>query len=652
MSQRDEDQFKLRPRPPRSRSGPRAQRFLTRVQVQVERVGRPGAFARPSRRPGARSGRGFAVGRTAPSVPHPHARRVTVKARVVYLRAVSTADVHAHLGYIAREGVGRSDEDLPYQATSDHADLQSFEARSAGDRHQFRFVVSPEDASELEDLRGFVRHLMEKVESDLGTRLDWVAVDHWDTDKPHTHVVVRGKEPSGRDLIIAGEYIAKGMRLRASEIATAWLGQRTELEIEAGLRREMEAERWTSLDRRLLSRCHDGQIDLSDTPEASLGAPSRTMLVGRLERLRSLGLARQDSQSHWWLRDDTEEVLRRLGERGDIIRTMQRAVGDARRDLAIFDGLETAAPIVGRVMAKGLIDELKDQSYLVVDGLDARVHYVAMPNAVSLAEFPVGGIVDVRASADRQSDRNIVAAASNGVYRTDVHASQLRASHAGTDTVNDIVDAHVRRLEALRRARIVERLEEGVWRVPSDLIERGRQYDRRRLGGANVSLLCHLPIERQVRAIGATWLDQQLIQPTPHSAATTPFGVAIQHAMRKREDFLIEQGLARHDGTRVVLRRNLLAHLRDRELSSAAKAIAAETGLVHRPLATGTSTTGTYRGSIQLASGRFAVLENALGFSLVPWRPVIEPRLGRSMTASVRGGHVVWEFGRQRGLGR
>jgi hypothetical protein len=88
------------------------------------------------------------------------------------------------------------------------ADLDAFKERCADDRHHFRFILSPEDGAELEDLRTYTRHLMGRMEADLGTGLDWVAVNHWNTDNPHTHIVVRGRDDTGKDLIIAGDYIA------------------------------------------------------------------------------------------------------------------------------------------------------------------------------------------------------------------------------------------------------------------------------------------------------------------------------------------------------------------------------------------------------------------------------------------------------------
>jgi hypothetical protein len=212
-----------------------------------------------------------------------------------------------------------------------------------------------------------------------------------------------------------------------------------------------------------------------------------------------------------------------------------------------------------------------------------------------------------------------------------------------------VVAAHVRRLEALRRAGIVEREAEGVWRVPDDLAERGRQYDAQRLGGGvAIELKSHLPIERQARVIGATWLDQQLIG-GGKGLGDLGFGAEVKDALWERADFLAEQGLAEHRGQRVVLARNLLATLRGRELEQAAKDIAAETGLEHRPVADGQRVAGVYRRSIMLASGRYAMLDDGMGFSLVPWKPVIEPRLGQRLAATVRGAGVSWEIGRQRG---
>ncbi|TAJ22192.1 MAG: DUF3363 domain-containing protein, partial [Rugosibacter sp.] len=441
----------------------------------------------------------------------------------------------------------------------------------------------------------------------------------------------------------------QGMRERASELATEWLGLRTELEIQQSLRREVDQERWTSLDRTLQREAQGGLVHINQPTKDPKRRQQRVLLIGRLQRLQHMGLAHESSPGVWAVQADAEQVLRTMGERGDIVRTMQRAMSGMPRDLLVFAPGENAQHVVGRVAAKGMADELQDHGYLVVDGTDGKAHYVALGAKVELERYPVGAVVEARGSANvRAADKNVAALAVDGLYRTDHHLALAKAQTTPERDPKEVVDAHVRRLEALRRAGIVERVADDVWRVPTDLPERGRRYDAQRLDGVAVELRSHLPIERQTRVIGATWLDQQLIGGAG-GIANNGFGGDVREALRQRSDFLIEQGLAERRGQRVILARNLLGTLRGREIDATAKTIAAQTGLVHRTVADGERITGTYRRSVQLASGRFAILDDGMGFSLVPWKPLIEQRLGQTMTAVVRGSSVSWVLGRQRG---
>ncbi|MBS77678.1 relaxase/mobilization nuclease and DUF3363 domain-containing protein [Variovorax sp.] len=647
MSQSDDDRFYVRPGAPKQRGDA----FINQVLRQASKAGTK--LAKAGNRPGARLGRGHVAARFADRARAPNARRVTIKVRLVNLAKAGTRSPATHLRYIEREGVGREGEPgKAYGPTTDDADLAAFEERGREDRHQFRFIVSPEDAEQLDDLRTYTRHLMARMETDLGTRLEWVAVDHWNTDNPHTHVVLRGKDYTGKDLIISRDYIGQGMRDRASELATEWLGPRTELEIQRGMQREVDQERWTGLDRTLQREAVDGLVRTERLEAEPRLQRQRLLLVGRLQRLQRMGLAKEQQPGVWAVHADAESTLRAMGERGDIIRTMQRAMSGRQRELAVFQPGEDGRSIIGRVAGRGMADELYDKGYLIVDGADGKAHYVALNARDELANYPTGAVVEVKGSADvRAADRNIAAMVSDGLYRTDHHLAVAQGQVVPGRDPQEVVAAHVRRLEALRRAGIVERVAAGLWKVPDDLTERGRQYDTRRLGGVAVELKSHLPIERQARVIGATWLDQQLIG-GGKGLGDLGFGREVKDALQKRADFLAEQGLAEQRGQRgqrVILARNLLGTLRSRELAQAAKNIAAETGLEHRPVAEGQHVTGIYRRSVMLASGRYAMLDDGMGFSLVPWKPVIEQRLGQQLAATVRGGGTSWEIGRQRG---
>ncbi len=646
MSSRDDARFRVRPGAPKNRQ----KKFVSQVLKEVSKAG--GKSVRKSgARPGARLGRGHVAARFTGRSLSPHARRVTIKTRLVNLKQAGPRSTATHLRYIEREGVGRDGEPgQAYGLMTDNADLEAFEERGRDDRHQFRFIVSPEDAEQLDDLHSYTRHLMRRMEADLGTNLDWVAVNHWNTDNPHTHVVLRGKDDTGKDLIISRDYIAHGMRERAAELATEWLGPRTELEIQQGLQREVNQERWTSLDRTLQREAQGGLIHMNQPADDPSRRQQRVLLVGRLQRLQRMGLAAKGSPGVWTVHADTEQVLRAMGERGDIVRTMQRAMGSAPRGLVVFEPGENVRPVIGRVAAKGMADELYDRGYLVIDSIDGKAHYVALNAKVELEQYPVGAVVEARGSTDiRAADKNIAALAVDGLYRTDHHLTMARARATPGRDPKEVVDAHVRRLEALRRTGVVERVAEGVWRVPVDLPDRGRHHDAQHLGRVSVELRSHLSIERQARVLGATWLDQQLTGGGT-GIGEQGFGGEVREALRQRADFLIEQGLAERRGQRVILARNLLATLRNRDIDAAAKTIASETGLAHRAVADGERVSGVYRRSVQLASGRFAMLDSGIGFSLVPWKPVIEQRLGKTMTAVIRGSNVSWVLERQRGI--
>jgi hypothetical protein len=368
------------------------------------------------------------------------------------------------------------------------------------------------------------------------------------------------------------------------------------------------------------------------------------------EVLAGMGLAQEQGSGLWELSPKAEATLRALGERGDIIKTMQRALRGQQRELALFDADSPAAPIVGRIVATGYLDELEERAYGIVDGIDGRAHHVPIGQS-DPSEFPVGGIVEVRPTPRRTADRNVVALSHDGIYLAAEHRAHLRAQADPRHHPDEVVDAHVRRLEALRRAGIVERQADGIWRIPKDLVARGHAYDRQRTGGVDVQLHSRLPIDGQVTTMGATWLDRVLINGDA-AIADAGFGATVKEALRKRVDFLIEHGFAQRDGDRLKLPSNLLTVLRERDLDSVAKALAAETGLSYRPLIDGDRATGVYRRMVVAASGRFALLDHGLGFSLVPWRPVLEPRIGQQLSATLRGDQVTWSFGRQRGPSR
>ncbi len=335
MSQRDND---LRVRPGRirdsGRSSSRPKSFVGQVMRAAKKAGHVGdSFGRGK---GGASRSHFGRGRRAAlSLSlRSTSRRVVMKARVVRHHGTRfrSAPLSKHITYLKREGVTRDGaEARMFDATSDAADERAFAERCEDDRHHFRFIISPEDAAELGDLRTFTRELMTDVARDLGTKLDWIAVDHWNTDNPHIHVLIRGRAEDGQDLVISRDYISRGFRDRAAERVTLELGPRSERDIQSALEREVEAERWTSLDRALRVAADEGAGVADLRPSASgEDLNLRRLMVGRAARLERLGLAEQIAPGCWTLKPGIEDKLRDLSIRGDVIKTMHRAMSGRR----------------------------------------------------------------------------------------------------------------------------------------------------------------------------------------------------------------------------------------------------------------------------------------------------------------------------------
>ncbi len=587
-------------------------------------------------------------------------RRVVVKARIVRLK-VSSRAADAHVRYLQRDGTTRDGErGRLYGAETEAADGRAFTERGREDRHQFRFIIAPEDGDRLSDLRVFTRDVMRQIEQDLGTRLDWVAVDHFNTGHPHSHVVVRGHDERGKDLIIAQDYITNGVRLRAQERVTLELGPETDRELRAKLKAEVSAERFTRIDRAMLAEAEDGVLDLRPEAGHSRGDFDRSLRIGRLQKLERSGLAKETEPGVWTLSDRLEPTMRELGERGDIIKSINRALAarGQERSAEVFSlhGEDVGTPIIGRLIDKPLTDELGDRIGVVVDGTDGRVHHLALPDVSAAEQAPIGSIVEVgSARSQRPADHNIAEVArGSGVYCPSEHRALAEDSNVRVPSSDyeAYVGAHVRRLEALRRAGIVERVDADHWLIPEDFEARAAAYETARGRNNQLRVLCAYDLDRQVTSDGATWLDRQLLGRDRGALASGGFGAEVRQALEQRSDELVRQGHAsRTSQGQLRIKADLIGILTRQEVERVGRHLAAERGLAFQPIREGQAVRGKLLGSAQLASGRFAMIDDGLGFTLVPWRPVLEKEIGREVMGVIQGGDVSWQLGRAIGLG-
>jgi type IV secretory pathway VirD2 relaxase len=434
----------------------------------------------------------------------------------------------------------------------------------------------------MTNLRAFTRDLARQMEADLGTSLDWVAVDHWNTDNPHVHLLVRGVAADGADLVISRDYISRGLRSRAEELVGIELGPKPESEIRPALAREVQAERWTKLDQQIRFAANEtGYIDLRPRSTSDHDAVTRRLMIGRLQHLQSLGLAQATGPSAWVLDLGAERTLRDLAQRSDIIKTMHQAFvarGEQRSpaDFAVGE-IGAGGPIIGKFVGKGLQDELTGEAYAIIDGIDGRAHHIKLPGIEAFDPAPpLSGIVELRRFGKADEAR------------------------------------------------------------PTLVLTARSDFD----------------LQAQVSADGATWLDHRLVERNPIPLSIGGFGGEVRQALAERVDHLVDQGLAKRQGAQVTFQRNLLNTLRQRELNRVAESISAEFKRTNLPSESGGQIAGVYRKRLDLASGRFAVIENGLGFQLVPWSKLLEKSVGQTVSGVARaGGGIDWINVRKRDLG-
>lgn len=424
-------------------------------------------------------------------------RRVVIKARIVRHtgKAFSSGPMSRHLAYLQREGVTRDQQrgDL-FDADRDSADGEAFASRCRDDRHHFRFIISPEDAIELADLRVFTRELILDMARDLGTELDWVGADHWNTDNPHVHVLVRGRTDRGTDLIVDREYIRHGLRFRAEQRATIELGMRSERDIQIARHREITAERWTSLDANLAElQDPNGTIDLRFDRDGD--RRHQMQLAGRIETLTQFGLATALTPGRWALAGDAEDVLRQVELRGDIIKSMHAAwtrrlgIVDPERspedpqDIRYPDRTAQARRDSVRAQPQDLRRGRDDpDSGLASDGQRGDAFEPTQHRQTSTAlDGDSGSAIEASAEASPLSLRQQISA--DGPTWLDEQLLQGKDRNLGSGFGLDVRKALQERIAHLAGQGLAS-LRDGKAFLPFDLLDRLRQHELEKLGAS------------------------------------------------------------------------------------------------------------------------------------------------------------------------
>ena len=397
MARTDDDrEFRLRPSKPRvTRNEGAAWSNGFKLLMQ---------YARSSRKAGIRG----AGGKGKPG--RPYHQRCAV--RVTYLKNKVRGQWNAHGRYLAREtatfendlrGVGFNDDNKAVDIAGSLAEWQA-----AGDQQLWKLIVSPEFGDRV-DLPRLTGELIKQLERDLGTKLEWVAAEHHNTEHPHAHVVIRGKRDDGETLRMSREYVQHGIRSIAADLCTRQLGYRTQLDGIEAEHREVSEKRFTSIDRRLLKDALESGTVSRNPAHAGLSEAARSRIrhdVARLAVLCKMGLAEATGPNTWHLRPDFEQVLRAMQRTGDRQRTLAAhgaLISDERLPIEVLD-LKQTASVEGRVLVHGQ-DEQTGRNYLMLEGIDARVHFIEYTGEIEAArsrgELRVNSFIKLRKLTDR-----------------------------------------------------------------------------------------------------------------------------------------------------------------------------------------------------------------------------------------------------------
>ena len=566
-----------------------------------------------------------------------------------------------HVDYIQRDGAGERDgkaelfgrgaeqDDLGGEFSKAEIKPLSFADRCADDRHHFRFVIAAEDGNSLQDLSSFATDLVEQMERDLGTKLDWVGANHYDTGQPHTHLVIRGVRDNGKDLVLPRKYISHQLRERAEALVELELGPVSQMEGRVRLAKAVDAPGYTALDASLSKQISNGVIDTSG-PVQPGRVWHRQLKVRRLQRLSQMGLAEQLGSGRWRVESDFGDKLRQISERKQIVAAIHRSMQDSGIEIGqplssewvternIFDpDRQGATAVTGMVRHFGRPDDTRPGGFVLIENLRGSPVFAKVTDDETFESLKRGQVITLKphAKGARNIDHSIAEFAhqNQGIYS--------EASHA---TLSDRISpayaqAHVRRLEALRRRKLVSRKSDGTWRIPEDYLDRAAQYETERTRRMPAALeRASLQTLRQMEnARGVTWLDTALMKDGLNETRGENFTAAFEKRLENLRAMGVEVGsggqLAESD----------LATLKAMDLQSAANNLARDFGKPYAEIGNARKIDGVYRGAIERPSGKFAVIERSREFTLVPWRPVMEKRLGKSISGRISAGGISWD---------
>lgn len=306
--------------------------------------------------------------------------------RITYAKNKIAGQWRAHGRYIARESAAR-DTAAGFSAGNDSVEparlLDAWQRQ--GDVRLWKLIISPEFGDRV-DLRRLSREMMQKMEAELGTSLEWVAVTHFNTEHPHVHIALRGARDDGSALDLPREDVKTGIRTIAEDLCTRQIGYRTELDAREAERREINQCRVTSLDR-IIARSNtvaetagsSGYFIFRLGGTASAGNHAHCV-AARLIFLQKMGLASEVEPDAWSVRPDFLTLLKamqQVSDRQKMLAAHRTLISDERLPLVVTEK-RNIKNLEGRILGHGEDEAGKHfgRYYLLLEGTDGKIHLI------------------------------------------------------------------------------------------------------------------------------------------------------------------------------------------------------------------------------------------------------------------------------------
>lgn len=408
-----------------------------------------------------------------------YSRRVVVKASYILAKNDNARGrIRHHLNYAGRNTLDAQDHSSELYARVDQPidikdALNDFEKAP----HIFNIIISHEDGNKI-DLKDFTRSFVDTIEKDLRTKLDWVAGNHYDTNEPHVHLLIKGLDDRGKKLLMTRDYISRGLRVRASQVINNKLGLRSLDEVVAALRMDIAKPKKSVLDDIIVKQSSAGVLNVDKINPNALDELPGFLIKQRLEFLQTKELAQHISDNSWRIKENLMESLKDIERSSSIVDKLGGSLTVSKQQCEILSVANLRDRIIkGHIVERGYVDEVSDKQYLVLKSKEKSFIYVELEKHSEKSPAQVGEFIRVDATkpflGPKTSDATIAkfGQAYGGIYDANIHQAHAK-NLPPSITAQEYAQVHVKRLEVLARKGIIEKLAEGRFAIPKDYLEK------------------------------------------------------------------------------------------------------------------------------------------------------------------------------------